>query len=215
MSINFASLLTAFVMFIIPMLFAITFHEAAHGYIAKIRGDNTAYLMGRVSLNPLKTHRSIIGTIILPSLMFLLGTGFLFGWAKPVPVNFNQLKNPKWDTIFVAIAGPLANFIMAIIWLILWQHIPNSGFNQMAYFGIILNLMLMVFNLLPIPPLDGSRIISAFLPNHTAIQYNRLERWGFLIILVLLFIPFGNTNILAGTLFPIVYDLFSFIQWLF
>ena len=104
---------------------------------------------------------------------------------------------------------------MAIIWLILWQHIPNSGFNQMAYFGIILNLMLMVFNLLPIPPLDGSRIISAFLPNHTAIQYNRLERWGFLIILVLLFIPFGNTNILAGTLFPIVYDLFSFIQWLF
>ena len=215
MSINFASLLTAFVMFIIPMLFAITFHEAAHGYIAKIRGDNTAYLMGRVSLNPLKTHRSIIGTIILPSLMFLLGTGFLFGWAKPVPVNFNQLKNPKWDTILVAIAGPLANFIMAIIWLILWQHIPNSGFNQMAYFGIILNLMLMVFNLLPIPPLDGSRIISAFLPNHTAIQYNRLERWGFLIILVLLFIPFGNTNILAGTLFPIVYDLFSFIQWLF
>lgn len=215
MSINFASLLTAFVMFIIPMLFAITFHEAAHGYIAKIRGDNTAYLMGRVSLNPLKTHRSIIGTIILPSLMFLLGTGFLFGWAKPVPVNFNQLKNPKWDTTLVAIAGPLANFIMAIIWLILWQHIPNSGFNQMAYFGIILNLMLMVFNLLPIPPLDGSRIISAFLPNHTAIQYNRLERWGFLIILVLLFIPFGNTNILAGTLFPIVYDLFSFIQWLF
>ena len=214
MSINFASLLTAFVMFIIPMLFAITFHEAAHGYIAKIRGDNTAYLMGRVSLNPLK-HIDPLGTIILPSLMFLLGTGFLFGWAKPVPVNFNQLKNPKWDTILVAIAGPLANFIMAIIWLILWQHIPNSGFNQMAYFGIILNLMLMVFNLLPIPPLDGSRIISAFLPNHTAIQYNRLERWGFLIILVLLFIPFGNTNILAGTLFPIVYDLFSFIQWLF
>lgn len=214
MSINFASLLTAFVMFIIPTLFAITFHEAAHGYIAKIRGDNTAYLMGRVSLNPLK-HIDPLGTIILPSLMFLLGTGFLFGWAKPVPVNFNQLKNPKWDTILVAIAGPLANFIMAIIWLMLWQHIPNSGFNQMAYFGIILNLMLMVFNLLPIPPLDGSRIISAFLPNHTAIQYNRLERWGFLIILVLLFIPFGNTNILAGTLFPIVYDLFSFIQWLF
>lgn len=214
MSINFASLLTAFVVFIIPMLFAITFHEAAHGYIAKIRGDNTAYLMGRVSLNPLK-HIDPLGTIILPSLMFLLGTGFLFGWAKPVPVNFNQLKNPKWDTILVAIAGPLANFIMAIIWLMLWQHIPNSGFNQMAYFGIILNLMLMVFNLLPIPPLDGSRIISAFLPNHTAIQYNRLERWGFLIILVLLFIPFGNTNILAGTLFPIVYDLFSFIQWLF
>jgi len=214
MSINFASLLTAFVMFIIPMLFAITFHEAAHGYIAKIRGDNTAYLMGRVSLNPLK-HIDPLGTIILPSLMFLLGTGFLFGWAKPVPVNFNQLKNPKWDTILVAIAGPLANFIMAIIWLILWQHIPNSGFNQMAYFGIILNLMLMVFNLLPIPPLDGSRIISAFLPNHTTIQYNRLERWGFLIILVLLFIPFGNTNILAGTLFPIVYDLLSFIQWLF
>lgn len=91
MSINFASLFTAFVMFIIPMLFAITFHEAAHGYIAKIRGDNTAYLMGRVSLNPLK-HIDPLGTIILPSLMFLLGTGFLFGWAKPVPVNFNQLK---------------------------------------------------------------------------------------------------------------------------
>jgi len=214
MSINLSSLLIAFVMFIIPMLFAITFHEAAHGYIAKIRGDNTAYLMGRVSLNPLK-HIDPLGTIILPSIMFLIGTGFLFGWAKPVPVNFNQLKNPKWDTILVAVAGPLANFIMAVIWFILWERIPNSGFNQMAYFGIVLNLMLMVFNLIPIPPLDGSRIISAFLPDQTAIQYNRLERWGFLIILALLFIPFGNTNILAGTLFPIVYDLFSFIQWLF
>ena len=214
MSINFSSLLIAFVMFIIPMLFAITFHEAAHGYIAKIRGDNTAYLMGRVSLNPLK-HIDPLGTIILPSLMFLIGTGFLFGWAKPVPVNFNQLRNPKWDSILVAIAGPLANFMMAIIWFGLWKYIPNSGFNQMAYFGVVLNLMLMVFNLIPIPPLDGSRVISAFLPNQTAIRYNRLERWGFLIILALLFIPFGNTNILAGTLFPMVYDLFSFIQWLF
>ncbi|WP_192483429.1 MULTISPECIES: site-2 protease family protein [Cysteiniphilum] len=206
--------LTAFVMFIIPMLFAITLHEAAHAYIAKLRGDKTAYLMGRVTLNPIK-HIDILGTIILPTAMFLLGTGFLFGWAKPVPVNFNNLKKPRQDMILVAIAGPLANFIMAIIWFLLWKFVPNFGFHQMAQFGVILNLMLMVFNLLPIPPLDGSRVISALLPYKATLQYNRLERWGFLIVLLLLFIPFGQSNLLASILLPLINKLYLLIQFIF
>ncbi len=206
--------LTAFVMFIIPMLFAITLHEAAHAYIAKLRGDKTAYLMGRVTLNPIK-HIDILGTIILPTAMFLLGTGFLFGWAKPVPVNFNNLKKPRQDMILVAIAGPLANFIMAIIWFLLWKFVPNFGFHQMAQFGVILNLMLMVFNLLPIPPLDGSRVVSALLPYKATLQYNRLERWGFLIVLLLLFIPFGQSNLLASILLPLINKLYLLIQFIF
>ncbi|WP_440992591.1 site-2 protease family protein [Cysteiniphilum litorale] len=206
--------LMRFAMFIIPMLFAITLHEAAHAYIAKLRGDKTAYLMGRVTLNPIK-HIDILGTIILPTAMFLLGTGFLFGWAKPVPVNFNNLKKPRQDMILVAIAGPLANFIMAIIWFLLWKFVPNFGFHQMAQFGVMLNLMLMVFNLLPIPPLDGSRVISALLPYKAALQYNRLERWGFLIVLLLLFIPFGQSNLLASILLPLINKLSLLIQFIF
>ncbi|MDA0909949.1 MAG: site-2 protease family protein [Proteobacteria bacterium] len=214
MSADLNTYLMAFVMFIIPMLFAITLHEAAHAYIAKLRGDKTAYLMGRVTLNPIK-HIDILGTIILPTAMFLLGTGFLFGWAKPVPVNFNNLKKPRQDMILVAIAGPLANFVMAIIWFLLWKFVPNFGFHQMAQFGIILNLMLMVFNLLPIPPLDGSRVISALLPYKAALQYNRLERWGFLIVLLLLFIPFGQSNLLASILLPLINKLSLLIQFIF
>lgn len=206
--------LMAFVMFIIPMLFAITLHEAAHAYVAKLRGDQTAYLMGRVTLNPIK-HIDILGTIILPTAMFLLGTGFLFGWAKPVPVNFSHLKKPRQDMILVAIAGPLANFIMAIIWFLLWKFVPNFGFHQMAPFGVVLNLMLMVFNLLPIPPLDGSRVISALLPYKATLQYNRLERWGFLIVLLLLFIPFGQSNLLASILLPLINKLYLLIQFIF
>ncbi|GGF89964.1 MULTISPECIES: site-2 protease family protein [Cysteiniphilum] len=214
MSADLNTYLMAFVMFIIPMLFAITLHEAAHAYIAKLRGDKTAYLIGRVTLNPIK-HIDILGTIILPTAMFLLGTGFLFGWAKPVPVNFNNLKKPRQDIILVAIAGPLANFIMAIIWFLLWKFVPNFGFHQMAQFGVILNLMLMVFNLLPIPPLDGSRVISALLPYKAALQYNRLERWGFLIVLLLLFIPFGQSNLLASILLPLINKLYLLIQFIF
>lgn len=201
-------------MFIIPMIFAITIHEAAHAYIAKFRGDQTAYLMGRVTLNPIK-HIDILGTIILPIAMFLLGTGFLFGWAKPVPVNFNNLKNLRQDMILVAIAGPLANFIMAIIWFLLWKFVPNFGFHQMAQFGIVLNLMLMVFNLLPIPPLDGSRVISALLPYKISLQYDRLERWGFLIVILLLFCPFGQANLLASILLPLINKLYLLIQFIF
>nr|WP_233263292.1 site-2 protease family protein [Caedibacter taeniospiralis] len=201
-------------MFIIPMLFAITLHEAAHGFIAKLRGDQTAYLMGRVTLNPIK-HIDILGTIILPTAMFLLGTGFLFGWAKPVPVNFSHLKKPRQDMILVAIAGPLANFAMAIMWFLLWKFVPNFGFHQMAQFGVVLNLMLMVFNLLPIPPLDGSRVVSALLPYKATLQYNRLERWGFLIVLLLLFIPFGQSNLLASILIPIINKLYQLVQFIF
>ncbi|WP_100551376.1 site-2 protease family protein [Caedibacter taeniospiralis] len=214
MPADLTTYLNAFVMFIIPMLFAITLHEAAHGFIAKLRGDQTAYLMGRVTLNPIK-HIDILGTIILPTAMFLLGTGFLFGWAKPVPVNFSHLKKPRQDMILVAIAGPLANFAMAIMWFLLWKFVPNFGFHQMAQFGVVLNLMLMVFNLLPIPPLDGSRVVSALLPYKATLQYNRLERWGFLIVLLLLFIPFGQSNLLASILIPIINKLYQLVQFIF
>ena len=205
MSINYTTLITQLSMLIIPMIFAVTVHEAAHAYVAKIRGDSTAYLMGRVTLNPIK-HIDPIGAIILPAALMLLGTGFLFGWAKPVPVNFNKLKQPKLDTILVAIAGPLSNLVMAIIWFLLWKYVPNFGFHQMARFGITINLILMVFNLLPIPPLDGSKVVSSLLPIKAAMQYNRLERWGFVIIL-LLFIPYGQSNIVSSIVLPIIQKL--------
>lgn len=214
MSVDFNTHLTVFLMFIIPMLFAITLHEAAHAYVAKLRGDQTAYFMGRVSLNPIK-HIDVLGTIILPSAMFLTGMGFLFGWAKPVSVNLNNLKKPCQDSILVALSGPFANFIMAVMWFLLWKFIPNFGFHQMAQFGIVLNLMLAVFNLLPIPPLDGSRIVSALLPYKITLKYNRFERWGFLIVLILLLIPCGQSNLLGSILIPIVNQLYWLIQFIF
>ena len=214
MSLDFPTIATAFIMFMIPMLFAITLHEAAHGYIAKIRGDQTAYMMGRVSLNPIK-HIDPIGTIAVPTVLFLLGTGFLFGWAKPVPVDFRNLKKPKQDMILVALAGPIANLLMAIFWVIIWKYVPNFGFHQMSQYGILLNLMLMVFNLLPIPPLDGSRVVTALLPYKAALQYNRFERWGFLIVLILLFIPFGQSNLLASILYPMIAKLWTLLIMIF
>ncbi|MFZ9035283.1 MAG: site-2 protease family protein [Francisellaceae bacterium] len=211
---DFFQIFTAFVMFIIPMLFAITLHEAAHGYIAKLRGDNTAYTLGRVTLNPIR-HIDPLGTIIVPTAMFLLGTGFLFGWAKPVPVNFANLKKPRLDMVLVAIAGPMSNFIMAIGWFLIMKYVPNFGIDQMAYYGVMLNLMLMVLNLLPIPPLDGSRVITALLTYKAQLQYNRLERWGFLILLLMLFIPVSGSNLLAMILIPAVKFGFSIIAMVF
>ncbi|MCF6765236.1 site-2 protease family protein [Thiotrichales bacterium 19S3-7] len=195
----------------IPILFAITFHEVAHGFVAKLRGDNTAYMMGRLSLNPIK-HIDLIGTIIVPAVLFLMG-GFLFGWAKPVPVNEGHLKKPRFDSAIVALAGPIANFIMALFWALvarvafsLVARMPEASeiFTYMGYIGVQINLVLMILNLIPIPPLDGSRIVSAFLPLHSAIKYNRLERYGFFILLALIIIPIGGKPILWYIMGPFI-----------
>ena len=167
----------------LPIIFAITVHEAAHGYAAKHFGDLTAYNQNRISLNPLR-HIDPIGTIILPALTVLLG-GVLFGWAKPVPVNFMNLRHPKKDMLWVAAAGPFSNLIMAIFWAILFGRSPyfpesmSLFVQQMGIAGISINLSLMVLNLIPLPPLDGGRIAVSLLPNHLAYKYAQVERYGF------------------------------------
>ncbi len=173
---------------VIPVLLAITLHEAAHGWMASKFGDHTARMMGRVTLNPVK-HIDPVGTIVVPLALLIMSTGFIFGWAKPVPINFNALRSPKSGMIWVALAGPGANLIMAIGWIfiaILSINIPVM--LKMAGAGIFINILLAVFNLLPIPPLDGSRVISALLPNPLAYKYNQLERYGFVILIGLMFI---------------------------
>jgi Zn-dependent protease len=174
----------------IPVLFAITVHEAAHGYVARLFGDNTAYVAGRVTLNPLK-HIDPIGTVEVPLVMVAL-SGFMFGWAKPVPVDFRQLRRPKRDMIWVAGAGPGVNLLMAVLWLLFAKALVVLGaqeafFLMMADAGIKVNLMLMALNLLPLPPLDGGRILVGILPNRLAWQVARIEPYGFIILLVLLF----------------------------
>ncbi len=175
---------------VIPVLLAITLHEAAHGWTASKFGDHTARMMGRVTLNPVK-HIDPVGTIIVPLALLIMSTGFIFGWAKPVPINFNALRSPKSGMIWVALAGPGANLIMAIGWLFVAILSFNNNIPimlKMAGAGIFINILLAVFNLLPIPPLDGSRVISALLPNPLAYKYNQLERYGFLILIGLMFI---------------------------
>lgn len=180
----------------VPIILAITVHEASHGYAAKYFGDLTAERMGRISLNPFR-HIDLVGTILLPALTLIVG-GVLFGWAKPVPVNFNNLRNPKKDMLWVAAAGPASNLVMAIAWGILLGFVKRgidagdfpsaaSMFIDMAYVGITINIVLMVLNLLPMPPLDGGRIAVSLLPNHLGMQLSRLEQYGFIILIALMF----------------------------
>ena len=177
--------------YIIPLLFAITLHEAAHGWVASKLGDHTARMMGRVTLNPIK-HVDPVGTILVPlALLLMPGVGFIFGWAKPVPINFRALRSQKSGMIWVALAGPGANFLMAIGWLILAiisLKLELFILYSMARVGIFLNILLAVFNLLPIPPLDGSRVISALLPGPLAYKYGQFEQYGFLILIGLMYI---------------------------
>jgi len=186
------------VLWAVPVVFAITLHEAAHGYVARMFGDDTAYVLGRVTLNPIK-HIDLIGTILVPGLMLvtsklLVGVPFVFGWAKPVPVNFGNLRHPKRDMIWVAGAGPAVNFVMAILWALLSRLVAPSGLwasdglYEMTQVGIGVNLVLMVLNLLPIPPLDGGRIMTGLLPLRAAMVYARIEPYGFAVILLLLFV---------------------------
>ncbi|MBP6367489.1 MAG: site-2 protease family protein [Nitrosomonas sp.] len=182
----------------LPVIFAITMHEAAHGYIAKHFGDFTAYNEGRISVNPIR-HIDLMGTIVVPLILFVLskltiGAGFLFGWAKPVPVNFSNLRQPKRDMLWVAAAGPGANLLMAFFWALVIKLgivMPEHDFVKpmvlMGIAGIEINVVLMVLNLLPLPPLDGGRMAVSMLPHRIAYQFAKIEPYGFMILLGLLF----------------------------
>ena len=175
----------------IPLIFAITIHEAAHGYAARKFGDNTAYMLGRVTLNPAK-HIDPVGTILIPLVLVLMNSPFLIGYAKPVPVNFGRLRKPKTDSIWVALAGPGSNFIQAVLWMAIWiilrgTQINEPFFTAMAEAGVLWNIGLLVFNLLPIPPFDGGRVLSGLLPTRQSLALDKLERWGFFIVLALVF----------------------------
>ncbi len=188
----------------IPILFAITLHEAAHGYVARHFGDMTAWQQGRISLNPLR-HIDPVGTVLLPLLTLMLG-GVLFGWAKPVPVNFSALRRPKQDMLWVAIAGPASNLAMALGWALLYKlawMFPGNYFAEplleMANIGIKINAVLMVLNLLPLPPLDGGRVAVSLLPHRQAFQLARIEPYGMFILIFLAITP-----VLGWILFPLV-----------
>lgn len=186
------SLIQRIVVWILPVVFAITVHEVAHGWVAKLHGDDTAWQLGRLTLNPFK-HVDLVGTILLPGLLLLTGTGFIFGWAKPVPVDPSNLRHPRRDMALVAVAGPLSNLIMALLWALLARvgvMLNTEAISLPLIYtgiaGISINLVMALLNLLPIPPLDGSRIVSGLLPASWAYQYNKLERFGFLILIGLL-----------------------------
>jgi Zn-dependent protease len=174
----------------LPVLFAITVHEAAHGYAARHFGDNTAAMMGRITLNPLK-HIDPVGTILMPLLLYFATSGaFLFGYAKPVPVRFGNLRNPKRDMIWVALAGPGVNLLQAMGWMVLLYLLHGAGvtepfFVKMCQGGVLVNIVMFVFNLFPLPPLDGGRILVGLLPYKQAMLVSRVEPWGFFIVMAL------------------------------
>jgi Zn-dependent protease len=186
------------ILWLIPMIFAITVHEVAHGYVANKLGDPTAKMMGRLTLNPIK-HIDLVGTIIIPGLLLWLG-GFFFGYAKPVPVDWRNLRHFRRDMVLVALAGPLANLLMAFIWaavtkfsiVIYSTQSPYWGtiLGTMSSMGVAINIMLLVLNLIPIPPLDGSRVVMGFLRGQAALNYAKIEPYGFFILLGLLALGF-------------------------
>ena len=185
---DIANLIQTVAIYALPVLFAITVHEAAHGYAARHFGDNTAYLQGRITLNPFK-HIDPIGTIAMPLLLYFATSGaFLFGYAKPVPVNFGNLRNPKRDMVWVALAGPASNFVQALLWALVLVLLAGMGsqerfFIEMTQAGILVNLVMWAFNLFPLPPLDGGRILVGLLPWKQAQWVARIEPWGFFVVM--------------------------------
>jgi Zn-dependent protease len=187
----------------LPVLFAITLHEAAHAYAARYFGDNTAYAQGRMTLNPL-SHIDLFGTIVIPILLYVT-SGFVFGYAKPVPVQFGNLRNPKRQMAWVALAGPAANFIMALLWLIFAVVLVATNVNEefphkVAQAGIVTNLLIFAFNLFPLPPLDGGRVLTSMLPHRLAFKFAKIEPYGFFILLALLYF-----NVLSFWVQPVMW----------
>jgi len=186
------TLIQRIVVWVLPVVFAITVHEVAHGWVAKKQGDKTASMLGRLTLNPLK-HMDLLGTIIIPGLLLISSTGFIFGWAKPVPVDTRNFKNPRKSMALVALAGPVSNLLMAIGWALIIRvgvmiemEAISLPMILMGKAGISINLVLALINMIPIPPLDGSRIVTGILPSKWAWHYNRFERFGFILLLGLL-----------------------------
>ena len=187
---DFAQIIQTITLYAIPVLLAITMHEAAHGYAALRLGDNTAALLGRISLNPMR-HIDPLGTIAMPLMLYFATSGaFLFGYAKPVPVNFGRLHHPKRDMVWVALAGPGANLLQAALWMVLFELLRGWGVEErfwvdMARAGVLVNLVMFAFNLFPLPPLDGGRILVGLLPMRAAIALSRVEPFGFFVVLAL------------------------------
>ena len=209
-------ILNTLALYAFPVVLAITLHEAAHGYVARMFGDPTATLAGRVTLNPLR-HIDPIGTVAVPvgiliASTVLGGSPMLFGWAKPVPVDFGRLRQPKKDMLWVALAGPASNLLMAIAWAVCFRFLiqendPESFWIHMCRVGVNINLVLMFLNLLPILPLDGGRVMFSLLPNHMAWQYSKLEPYGMLIVIALL-----ATGVLSVILDPMIELGYSFLR---
>ena len=217
---NMDALIQTIALAAIPVLFAITLHEAAHGYAARHFGDLTAYAQGRISLNPFR-HIDPIGTVLLPLLTLFVG-GILFGWAKPVPVNFAALRRPKQDMLWVALAGPAANLFMALFWGLMMQLAimnPTNYFAEpligMADIGVTINVILLVLNLLPLPPLDGGRIAVSLLPHRQAYKLSRIEPYGMVILILMAVVPVGDKPILSWILMPPVKLLVQVIETIF
>lgn len=236
MDVNFSQLAQTLAIYAIPVLFAITLHEAAHGYVARHFGDMTAHAQGRISLNPVR-HIDLIGTVIVP-IVILTFSKYLFGWAKPVPVNYSALRKPRQHMAWVAAAGPAANLAMAVFWVLLlrlcialssrpeaWTQLANQhgtaglveaamrqGTGAVDYLigvsaaGVLVNLVLMLLNLLPIPPLDGGRIVTSLLPGRAAWGFAKLEPLGIPLLLLLLFIPVYGSNALSLILSPLLLE---------
>lgn len=206
------ALIQTIAVYAIPVILAITLHEAAHAYAAKFFGDTTAYSQGRMSLNPV-VHIDLFGTIIIPIVLYLATDGqFLFGYAKPVPVNFSAMRKPRRDMAWVSLAGPGANFIMAFLWMILAVllvafKVEQEFFYRMAQAGLLTNLVMFAFNLFPIPPLDGGRILTSLLPHRQASQFAKIEPYGFFIVMALVYL-----KILQFWMYPLMNVAQSILQ---